>query len=158
MRSLRPATVALASVLLLAAGGAASGLALEFPRVPRAAAEPPPELRSAIVVRGGGRAFVVIRLTGDLPRTDGGNVRARISVSGRRAGTVKALDRQSFRHYCFRALLRRPWPPRGRRVGIALRSPVLTLPLRASRIVARARRGDTIGARLGCRLPYGQER
>ena len=76
-------------------------------------------------------------------------------MNGRRAGRVVSLDRVSFRHYCFRAALRRPWPAVGRRVGIALRAHGLRRVLRAVRPVQRARAHDRIGARLGCRLPTG---
>ncbi len=121
----------------------------------RVAAEPAIELRSALVARGATQAFVVVRLTGDLPRGEDDEVRASVRVGRGPAGRVRPLDRVSFRHYCFRAHLRRPWPAVGRRVGIALRSPALPRALRTTRVVVRARPGDGIGARLGCRLPTG---
>ena len=136
------------------------GTTLALPAAPAApapapAAEPAPQLRSAFVARGTSGAFVVFRLTGDLPRRADNSVQATARVGGRPTGAVTALDLVSFRHYCFRAQLRRPWPAAGRAVAITLRSPALKRPRRTVRIVVRARPGDAIGARLGCRLPIG---
>ena len=125
------------------------------PAAPAPAPEPAPALRSAFVARGAGGAFLVVRLTGDLPRRPDGSVIARARAGGRPAGAVTALDLVSFRHYCFRARLRRPWPAVGRAVAITLRSPALPRPRHTVRIVVRARPGDAAGARLGCRLPIG---
>jgi len=130
--------------------------ALALPAAPPARApEPAPKLRSAFVARGAGGAFAVIRLTGDLPRRADGSVNAGARVGGRSTGRVTALDLVSFRHYCFHARLRRPWPAVGRAVAITLRSPALDRPRHTVRIVVRARPGDATGARLGCRLPSG---
>lgn len=114
-----------------------------------------PQLRLALVARDGAGAFAIVRLDGDLPRRADGSVRAALSVAGRPAGRVSALDRYAFRHYCFRAALRRPWPALGRRVGVALRAPGLARVLRTVTVVRRARGRDRSGARLGCRLPSG---
>jgi len=119
------------------------------------APEPAPTLRSAFIARGTSDAFLVFRLTGDLPRRADGSVQATARVGGRRAGTITALDLVSFRHYCFRAGLRHPWPAVGRAVAITLRSPALPRPRHTVRLVVRARPGDATGARLGCRLPIG---
>ena len=118
-------------------------------------ADPAPDLRLALVARDGAGAFAIVRLTGDLPRRADGSVRATLSVAGRAAGRVGSLDRVSFRHYCFRAALRRPWPPVGRRVGVAVRAPALARVLRTSTVVRRAEAQDRSGTRLGCRLPNG---
>jgi hypothetical protein len=119
------------------------------------APEPAPTLRSAFVARGTSDAFLVFRLTGDLPRRTDNSVQATARVGGRPTGAVTALDLVSFRHYCFRARLRHPWPAVGRAVAITLRSPALARPRHTLRIVVRARPGDAAGARLGCRLPVG---
>jgi len=138
------------------AAGALLATAIAPPAAPAARApEPAPQLRSAFVARGAGGAFLVIRLTGDLPRRAGGSVNASARVGGRPTGEVTALDLVSFRHYCFRARLRRPWPAVGRAAAITLRSPALPRPRHTVRIVVRARPGDATGARLGCRLPIG---
>ncbi len=130
--------------------------AIAFPAAPPARApEPAPQLRSAFAARGAAGAFLVVRLTGDLPRRADGSVNASARVGGRPAGAVTALDLVSFRHYCFRARLRRPWPAVARPVTITLRSPALPRRLHTVRIVVRARAGDATGARLGCRLPAG---
>lgn len=130
--------------------------AIALPAAPAARApEPAPTLRSAFVARGAGGAFLVVRLTGDLPRRTDGSANASARVGGRPTGEVTALDLVSFRHYCFRARLRRPWPAIGRAVAITLRSPALARPRHTMRIVVRARPGDATGARLGCRLPIG---
>lgn len=142
----RPGAAGLIAALVLTA--------IALPAAPAAQA-PAPELRSAFVARGPDTAFVVIRLTGDLPRRANGSVNAVARVAGRPTGTVTALDLVSFRHYCFRARLRRPWPAIGRAVAITLRSPALARPLHTARIVVRARPGDATGGRLGCRLPAG---
>ncbi len=113
------------------------------------------QLRGALVARDGAGAFAIVRLTGDLPRGAGGSVRASLTVSGRAAGRLTGLDRTSFRHYCFRAALRRPWPALGRRVGVALRSHGSGRVLRTATVVRRAGGHDRIGTRLGCRLPGG---
>ena len=143
------AVLALAALPLTVARTAGSAPAADI------AAQPAPQLRSALVVRAGGAAFAVVRLTDDLPRHADGSVRAQLSVGGRRTGRVVSLDRVSFRHYCFRAALRRPWPAVGRRVAIVLRPAGLRRALRAVRRMQRARANDRIGARLGCRLPTG---
>lgn len=122
---------------------------------PTRAADRAPQLRLALVARDAGSAFVVVRLTDDLPRRADGSVRASLTVAGRAAGRVSSLDRYSFRHYCFRAALRRPWPAAGRRVSVALRAPGLGRVLRTVTVVRRARGHDRIGGRLGCRLPNG---
>jgi hypothetical protein len=119
------------------------------------AADAAPQLRLALVARDGAGAFVIVRLSGDLPRRADGAPRATLAVAGRSAGQVSSLDRYSFRHYCFRAALRRPWPPVGRRVGVALRTPGAARILRTATVVRRAHGHDRIGARLGCRLPSG---
>jgi hypothetical protein len=138
------------------AAGALLATAAALPAAPSARApEPAPQLRSAFVAHGAGQAFLVIRLTGDLPRRGDGSVNASARVGGRPTGEVTALDLVSFRHYCFRARLRRPRPAVGRAVAITLRSPALLRPLHTVRIVVRARPGDATGARLGCRLPVG---
>ena len=113
------------------------------------------QLRGVLVARDGAGAFAIVRLTGDLPRGAGGSVRASLTVSGRAGGRLQSLDRTSFRHYCFRAALRRPWPAFGRRVGVALRTHGSGRVLRTLTVVRRARGHDRIGARLGCRLPSG---
>lgn len=143
---LRPAHAVIAITVALAWLAPAAWASREAP-------EPAPRLRSTLVARESAGAFVVIRLTGDLPRTRDGEVRATLRVSGRPAGRVRTLDRISFRHYCFRARLRRPWPAVGRRVGISLAAPNLPRPLRTTQVVAPAGPHDSIGARLGCRLP-----
>jgi len=114
-----------------------------------------PQLRSVLVARDGAGAFAIVRLSGDLPRRADASVNASLTVAGRAAGRLTTLDRNSFRHYCFRAALRRPWPALGRRVGVAVRSPTLRGVLRTSTTVRWARGHDRIGARLGCRLPSG---
>lgn len=140
----------------LAAAATALIVVATAPAIGAAGPAPPPALRSALVARGLGDAFVVIRLTGDLPRRRGdGAVDAVVRVAGRSTGRVMALDLVSFRHYCFRARLRRPWPAIGRAVRITLGSPRLARALHTARVVTRARPGDAIGARLGCRLPAG---
>ena len=148
MRPRRGRVAALTAALLVTAIAAA-------PAAPAPAPEPAPTLRSAFVARGTSDAFLVFRLTGDLPRRADSSVRATARVGGRPAGTVTALDLVSFRHYCFRARLRHPWPAIGRAVAITLRSPALSRPRHTVRIVVRARPGDATGARLGCRLPAG---
>ena len=125
------------------------------PAAPAPALAPAPQLRSAIVARGTSDAFLVVRLTGDLPRRADHSVQATARVGGRPTGAVTALDLVSFRHYCFRARLHHPWPAVGRAVVITLRSPALKRPRTTVRIVVRARPGDATGARLGCRLPIG---
>lgn len=151
MRVLRPFALAAAvAVAVLVAAGAAPAVGAGGP-----ASEAVPQLRSALVARDGAGAFVIVRLTGDLPRRADGSVRASLSVAGRAAGRVGSLDRVSFRHYCFRAALRRPWPSLGRRVGVAVRAPAFARVLRTVTTVRRARGSDRIGARLGCRLPNG---
>jgi hypothetical protein len=149
VRVLRPLALAIFAVLLF--GGAA--FAAANPGAP--ASEAAPQLRHALVARDGAGAFVIVRLTGDLARRGDGSVRASLAVAGRTAGRVSSLDRVSFRHYCFRATLRRPWPAFGRRVGVAVRAPTLRRVLRTVTVVRRARGNDRIGARLGCRLPNG---
>lgn len=146
MRVLRPLALAAVAVFILGAAPAADNAV---------GADPEPQVRGALVARDGAGAFAIARLTGDLPRRPDDSVRATLSVAGRAAGRVGSLDRVSFRHYCFRAALRRPWPATGRRVGVALRAPGLARVLRTSTVVRRAEGQDRIGARLGCRLPNG---
>ena len=104
MRPRRGRVAALTAALLCVTAIAAA------PAAPAPAPEPAPTLRSAFVARGTSDAFLVFRLTGDLPRRADSSVQATARVGGRPAGAVTALDLVSFRHYCFRARLRHPWP------------------------------------------------